>query len=88
MNSLTKIESELSLAKSQLSAFNSRHTASSATRTRAHLLVISKECNALRKAILAESKTSKASRAEKKKTKKVAPEQQEPVDAEEPDVTA
>ena len=53
------IRKELSLAESQLSAFQSRKTKSSATRARAHLLNIRKACDKLRKQILEESKARK-----------------------------
>lgn len=57
---MNEIQKELRLAESQLSAFASRGTKSSATRARAHLLVVRKECDKLRKKILDESKSKKA----------------------------
>jgi len=54
--SLDTIKQELRLAESQLSSFNNKKTKVSATRARAHLLTIVKQCGTLRRAILAESK--------------------------------
>jgi len=58
------INRELRLAESQLSAFASRGTKSSATRARAHLLVVRKECDKLRKKILDDSKAKKTKKVE------------------------
>lgn len=63
-----KLEQELQLFKSQLSSFHTRGTQSSATRARAHLLNIKKECDTLRKQLLSAAKEKKAA-----KTARVAP---------------
>ena len=76
---MDQIKLELSLAESMLGAFKTKHTASSATRCRAHLLKLTKLCNELRKQILTESKEHKQTRASKKNV--VPPEEQtEPVE--------
>ena len=75
---LNNIKNDLALAESQLTNFNTKGTASSATCARAHLLVISKQCNELRKQIMAESKQKKSTRAEAKRAKQAKPVVEEP----------
>ena len=63
-----KLDQELQLFKSQLSSFQNRGTQISATRARSHLLNLKKECDSLRKQLLAAAKEKKAS-----KTARVVP---------------
>jgi len=74
---MENINAELLLAKSQIDHFNKKHTASSCTRARSHLLMTTKHINTLRKQLLQESKDHKAS-----KTKPAAAEAVEAVEAE------
>jgi hypothetical protein len=60
---MNNIRNELNMAESQLSVFNTKHTKSSATRARSHLMLVRKECDRLRKEILDQAKEYKAAKA-------------------------
>jgi hypothetical protein len=74
MDTITKIEELITVAKLDLNTFHTKHTATSGTRARGSFLAIKKLCDLARKEILAETKATKA-----KKTKKVLPAVEEEV---------
>jgi len=53
---LTELKVQLALVDSTHNTFETKHTKSSATRCRKHLMHIKKHCDALRREILKESK--------------------------------
>lgn len=60
---MENIRNELNMAESQLSVFNAKHTKSSATRARSHLMLVRKACDQLRKEILDQAKEHKAAKS-------------------------
>jgi hypothetical protein len=78
MDTITKIEELITVAKLDLNTFHTKHTATSGTRARGSFLAIRKLCDLARKDILAEAKATKA----KKTAKKVIPAVEEVDDAE------
>ena len=79
---MDQIKQELSLAESQLSTFSAKHTKSSATRARSHLMSVRKACDQLRKEILEQSKAHKAAKVEPEPSE---PEPSEPSEVEPPE---